>query len=131
MKILKILGEHPEWFAATDGSHGRIYPTWEIWNAPRPIYGHVQWTGEFRHGVFYAGIDPDEEYADKWRRENISLDAWKLEYVTKQEALRQIREYYEKKYPEDIGLLKDVLPEQLLEAFYEHLAITEVRDETH
>jgi hypothetical protein len=27
---------------------------WEVWNAPRPLVGEQEWTGDFRHGIFYA-----------------------------------------------------------------------------
>lgn len=55
---------------------GVAVPTeWEIWNAPRPLYGHVTWdtwtsTGMMIRGRLWAGIDPDQPDADELRRLN-------------------------------------------------------------
>lgn len=76
---------------------------WELYNAPRPLYAsarhgvpraNVEWTGEFLHGVFYAGIDPTDEYADTWRQRNGDLDAWKLEHISMGEARGRMFAYY-------------------------------------
>jgi len=65
----------------------------EIYNAARPLYGHKEWTGEFRHGVFYAAIYPDRDYADEYRRRNLELDAGVCITVTITDIERWGREY--------------------------------------
>lgn len=77
----------------------------EVHNAPRPLYGsHVTTdnafgpfaplematvaktrfvaNGDFFRGVYYAAIDPADEYADEWREQNARLDAARLVFVT-------------------------------------------------
>ncbi len=115
MKKLRIIGEWPK----------DIPENWELWNAPRPIYGAREWSGDFGHGCFYAAIDPDDEFAERWRQNNIDLDAWKIEYVTEDEAVQMVKDYYTQIYPEDIDLLNDASRDLLLEGFYEHCAIVE------
>lgn len=55
---------------------------WHILNAPRPLFGHKTWKGEFRNGVHYAGVAPDGEHAAEYLRENRMLDAVLLRFVT-------------------------------------------------
>src|SRR5689334_1874884 len=62
-----------------------------IVNAPRPLTGLVTWTGQFRHGVFYAaaprvpgGPDPFERFG--WRRD----DAWSVEFIDNAEIERRV-----------------------------------------
>jgi hypothetical protein len=65
---------------------------WLIFNAPRPLWGQRQWTGEFRHGIFYAAVDPAEPDTKQlsWMlQQNADLDGWLLEYVT----MDQVRAY--------------------------------------
>ncbi len=70
-----------------------IRADWLIYNAPRPIPGHILWQGDFRHGVFYAAIapegDPADEFSDReWCikrcREN---DASLVVNISKEEVL--------------------------------------------
>jgi len=53
---------------------------WILFNAPRPIYGHREWQGQFWHGVFYAAVNPKGERAEWMIRENAMLDAWVIRY---------------------------------------------------
>jgi hypothetical protein len=69
--------------------------SWEIWNAARPIPGHKDWTGEFRCGVFYVGIDPDADYADEYRERCQSLDAYLCVKVPRAEVESWGREFCE------------------------------------
>ena len=39
---------------------------WTVYNAPRPLYGHETWTGDFRHGVLYAAVAPEGDPADEF-----------------------------------------------------------------
>ena len=61
---------------------GNVPDTWEIYNAPRPLYGHVTWQGNFRHGIFYAAIDPEGDYADEYRERTLQLDGSRCVFVT-------------------------------------------------
>jgi hypothetical protein len=63
-----------------------------IVNAPRPLTGVVTWTGQFRHGVFYAaapqvpgGPDPWERFG--WRRD----DASRVEFITNTEIAARVQ----------------------------------------
>lgn len=89
-KVLKVIRNQPT----------EVPATWEIYNAPRPLYGSYSktWQGDFICGIFYAGIDPADEYADNWRKENASLDAKQLIFVTREQAIAEALEYY-KKFP--------------------------------
>ena len=51
-------------------------PAWIIMNAPRPLLGdRVIEVGEFNHGRFYAGIDPNVEFAESLVTRNLRDDA--------------------------------------------------------
>ena len=49
--------------------------SWIIFNAPRPIHGHVQWQGDFLSGVFYAAVDPESVSRGWMIQDNQALDA--------------------------------------------------------
>lgn len=77
-----------------------------IFNAPRPLPGTVWWTGEFRHGTFYVGIDPIVEHDDEFIRktwmlqECKDLDAWPVVVVTNEMILAACKEHAaEAEYP--------------------------------
>lgn len=79
---------------------------WEIYNAPRPLYGsdyagigRVTWQGEFIDGVFYAAVNPGDPDAEKWRKENESLAAVRLEFVDRQDVIDEMVEHYRKNFP--------------------------------
>lgn len=59
---------------------------WIIINAPRPIPGDIQWQGDFRHGIFYAALNPDDPNFASNYTEAEDLDAWELRYYTINEA---------------------------------------------
>ena len=65
-----------------------------VYNAPRPIYGQVQWTGDFISGVFYTMTDPAHTEAENWDELNRQNDATVLVYFTKDEALAKTIAYY-------------------------------------
>lgn len=46
-----------------------------IFNAPRPLFG-TTWQSDYRHGVFYAAIDPNQEEAAGWIERNLDDDAY-------------------------------------------------------
>ena len=60
---------------------------WKIVNAPRPLLGPLTWTGEFRHGVFFAaGPADDEVLARSWKAD----DAWPVEFIDNAEVERRV-----------------------------------------
>lgn len=59
---------------------------WEIYNCPRFINGDMTWTGDFRHGTFYAAIDQSQPDADLYRRRALELDAYPCRYVSQEEV---------------------------------------------
>lgn len=80
-----------------------IPPGWVVANAPRPITGPIRWTGEFRHGTFYAAAEPTPEARASW----LADDAWPVELITNAEierrALAKLAEYGYAT-PEDAGM---------------------------
>jgi hypothetical protein len=63
-----------------------------IFNAPRPLIGSKQWSGAFRHGVLYAAVDITLPGAERCIRDNVSLDGWLCEYITKEDVEKWGRE---------------------------------------
>jgi hypothetical protein len=94
MKKLYIIAERP--------SH--IPKHWIICNAPRPLMGTDTWGGDFRHGIFYAAIDPADEFAEMNLDTNRKLDAWELVFYTEGEARNALKEIC-KKYADKIDAL--------------------------
>jgi len=66
---------------------------WTVYNAPRPIYGHEQWQGDFRHGVFFAAVAPTDDPADEFNdapafhRRNQELDASECMIVSREQVM--------------------------------------------
>jgi len=69
-----------------------------IYNAARPIYGQVQWTGDFVSGVFYTAVDPKNSLAQEWDELNRQQDATVLVYFTEAEAFEAAKAYYLETY---------------------------------
>ena len=69
-----------------------------IYNAARPIYGQVQWTGDFVSGVFYTAVDPKNSLAQEWDELNRQQDATVLVYFTEDEAFEVAKTYYLEAY---------------------------------
>lgn len=65
---------------------------WTIYNAPRPLYGHQIWQGEFKHGKFYAAVSPEGDPIDElgdakeFHRRNVELDGWICKWVTAEQV---------------------------------------------
>lgn len=64
---------------------------WTVYNAPRPIMGHKLWQGEFRHGIFYAAVAPDEldEFGDAptFHKHNQENDGHTCEIITEEAVM--------------------------------------------
>lgn len=64
-------------------------------NAPRPLvgtdHGNIasEWQGDFRHGIYYARVDPTSQVAWNCIKSNLEQDGWLLQFVTN----RQIQDW--------------------------------------
>lgn len=93
----RVLVNHADWDGPADLPDDAV-----IVNAPRPLAGLVTWTGQFRHGIFYAaapwrpgglGQHPAEWFG--WTRD----DAWPVEFITNAEIeLRVLAKFAEYGY---------------------------------
>ena len=81
-----------------EGYHEVVRPAnipadWTIYNASRPISGHKCWTGDFRHGIFFAAVapagDPADEFgdSDRMHTRNRELDGHECKWITKAEVM--------------------------------------------
>jgi hypothetical protein len=76
MKVLKVFEKRL--IRLEDGT---VVPKhWDIYNAPRPLPGNMTWQGEFLHGRWYCAVDPEDEFASKFRAAIECLDGWKVIY---------------------------------------------------
>lgn len=91
---------------------------WPIHNAPRPLYGQINWCwpqAPFRcFGWWFAAVDPDHEYSQGTRgyiEENRRLDARELIFVTDEEAFQrgvtELRQRYGARLPDFEKLVND------------------------
>jgi len=64
---------------------------WIVYNAPRPLMGHEGWSGEFVHGIFYAAVNQEGEYADVYIKRNQELDGHIVKWVAKGDVLEWAR----------------------------------------
>ena len=113
-RAIPVIGKRPD----------HIPENWLIFNAPRPLLGHEYWQGDFQHGIFYVGLDYDDDYVFKmWLERNKGLDAWLVFYWTEDEIKQWILNYYKEKYSQDIiGYIEDNLNGLMIQqAFYNHM----------
>ena len=110
VKRIPVIGERPH----------SIPENCLIFNAPRPLYGHMEWQGEFEHGIFYVAIDPDSHGAEGFIEGNISLDGLLIEYWTKEKAIDAAKKCLFKKYPTEVDAINDLEERELIETFYSH-----------
>ena len=90
---------------------GHFVPeNWIICNAPRPLYGHTTWTGDFIGGIFYAAIDPDCECASRYLHDNAELDAREIVFVTQDECLERTMAYYRAEWPDYVHEIDPLQP---------------------
>lgn len=83
---------------------------WVIWNAPRGMFGSTlpdgelaMWHGTFRHGIFYAAINPADVYAVDWTRHNVENDGYIVDYVTIEAARERLLQEYLRLYGARMG----------------------------
>lgn len=96
-RVLHVRGARP--------SH--VPPNWEVYNAPRPIYGDERWQGGFITGVFFTAVDPEGPDADLWREKNAENAAVRLVWVDEETAFADQREWYLEKFPDTAGEIVD------------------------
>ncbi len=111
-KQVTVIGNRPT--QAPDG--------WSIFNAPRPLCGDTQWTGDFVHGIFYVAVDPADDYAAGFIACNANLDAWQLEYTTEEVAVTEMLSEYQATYPDEVNEIDPADPEHrqwLLDCFWD------------
>lgn len=69
-----------------------------IMNAPRPLAGQDDWTGEFQHGIFYAAVDPSPSRSGYLAfLQNVQRDGWTVEYITEEFIQATVKQYVTEK----------------------------------
>ncbi|MFI7641901.1 hypothetical protein [Nonomuraea sp. NPDC049400] len=97
-----LAGHWPAEHATTIADNG-----WAVANAPRPLSGPLNWTGEFYHGIFYAA-GPLQELAGRWRADDATL----LVPITPADAVAKLKDAVAGK-GYDWNVVVDSCPEQL------------------
>ena len=91
----------------------------ELWNAARPLYGNAVHKGRFVRGVFYAVVEPGDEFAEGWRERNRSLDAQMVEFVSTEQI-----EGYRSEMAAEYG-------DHVLDADYDEIVMSYVNHRRH
>ena len=94
-----------------------------IFNAARPIPGHLTWQADFCHGVFYAAIDTTQPDAARLARQCIGLDGWVLQFIEEEAATTALQAWYDENYPRPVNA-RDYRFEWLWQSYLEHCAPT-------
>ncbi len=103
-----------------------IPENWLIFNAPRPLLGDKEWEGKFQHGIFYVAVDPNCYFYNREIENNCKLDGWIVEYISKEKAIKRIKEYYHKEYPDSFDAIESLNNLLLVDAFYERFHKEEI-----
>jgi hypothetical protein len=102
IEVRRVFGTRPASVIDSNGALVAIRPEWSIWNAPRPLGGHVRWIGEFQCGIWYAALDEsDEQFAPRYLKGLVADDARKLEFVGPVELEAFKQEYIAEHCPEE------------------------------
>lgn len=94
-----VVGERPAF----------VLPGWIIINAPRPIYGHAHWMGEFVTGKYYAAINPIAPDAEKLYELARKDDATVLAFIPEESAYARGREMLIEKYGASVPEIETIL----------------------
>src|SRR4051812_30130531 len=82
VEVRRGFGGRPTLVLDGQGRLADIPAAWTIWNAPRPLLGHVSWQGEFHCGIFYAALDETEPtWTSGFLKGLVADDARILEFV--------------------------------------------------
>lgn len=93
-----------------------------IFNAPRPLYGHRTWTGDFLAGIFYAEIDPAQDYAADYAKRNVELDAKVLKWIDEKTLRESVQSYYDREYPDHDIKVDEYTVNQIWASFFNNIA---------
>lgn len=101
-RSVKVIGERPAVVVDNDQKSHTVPGFAQIWNATRPLIGHITWTDpQGRFGWFFAAIidDPDVDYVTGLSaREAIDFNTWmdgrEITYVSREEAQREQMIFY-------------------------------------
>ena len=66
-----------------------------IFNASRPLPGHVTWQGDFCHGIFYSAVDVTKPDAARLARQCIDLDGWALAFIAETTATQAVQAWWD------------------------------------
>ena len=100
---------------------------WRVFNAPRPLYGHRTWDGEFVTRLFYAAVDPNEANAEAHEESNRALEARELVFIT-QEELDQRVDAHSVRLAEEYGIETSEFDREDVLFSYQDTARREGRD---
>ena|GEM_PF-2688397 len=95
-----------------------IPENWLIFNAPRPLLGHKEWTGDFYHGRFFVAVDPAGYIPEQWIKANCSLDGWLIKYISEEDAIQQAKNFYHENYPAITNTINSLDNATLIKAFH-------------
>jgi hypothetical protein len=74
---------------------------WEIYNAPRPLGGHLTWLDtDGPGGWFWAAVDPEGEFADEYRDRLYQNDARQLVWISEDQFYDVVQRYADSTYGE-------------------------------
>jgi len=90
-KVRKAVGERP----------GNVPSHFIIYNAPRALYGQMNWTGDYLFGVFFAAVDPTDQFSGGFAENNRRLDAFIVEYVSQDEFQKIVMDFAINLYKEN------------------------------
>lgn len=96
--------------ATPDGSV--IPSSFVIYNAPRPLFGHLTWQGPFLTGIFYAAVDPLHRdgavvHINHLTEMNQRDGAVIVQYVDREVALSLTRSYLLSCYPDQQDMISN------------------------
>ncbi len=114
MYIRRVIGTWPS----------DIPTSWMIFNAPRPLWGTKTWEGYFLHGIFYAAIDPADEFRERMIRDNVDNDGWVTIWLPRSYVLGWFVGY-----AEDNGVdIKDpfITEDIIKDCFYQYHAVDKI-----
>lgn len=100
---------------------------WVVYNAPRPIYGQMEWSGPCFSGVFYTAICPQGALFEQYDTKNSSLDAVVLCYMSEAEAINLTRERLVARDPGKAEAIKVMPPAVLMQSFWHLLDTGEIQ----
>lgn len=91
-----------------------------IFCAPRPLFGTKTWEGDWVAGRFFAAVNPDDPFRGGWIKENKSLHAALLTFVSDERGQEMVRDYCRAEYGATAEeITSDVFAEFWRDSFYD------------